>query len=87
MKNTLYILIFLVLSVAFSSCTKTETSGFEDAEISLKSKVDPESGGIDSITEEETVKSDKLNRGGGDFQDEITDDDEDDDESTTVSSK
>ncbi|MFK7755396.1 MAG: hypothetical protein AB8B53_00535 [Flavobacteriales bacterium] len=87
MKKIIYILAVLALMVSFSSCTKTETEGFEEATIQLRSKVDPDSNGIDSITEEEAVRSDRNLRGEGELDEEITDDDDDDEEGDNMKSK
>ncbi len=88
MKSLIKIVFIFALLAAFSSCSKTETAGFEDAEMLLKNKVDNPVG-IDQITEEEQIRLGGTFKSGGDLDDllddSITDDDEDDDEGSSKS--
>lgn len=89
MKNLIKIIFILALTAAFSSCTKTETEGFENADVVLKSKIDQPSG-IDQITKEESLRDGVRTRDLEDLDDNegdsITDDDDDDEEGAAKAS-
>lgn len=82
MKKIIHILFILMLVLAFSSCSKTETEGFEDIVISSKAKVDSD----DGITEEDDLRTRPGSRSSegdddpaDDEDDNITDEEEDED--------
>lgn len=83
MKNLIKIIFILALVAAFSSCSKTETDGFEDAEVVLKGKLDNPSS-IGQMAVEKDNKSGVRTKGLLEDEDldsdSITDDDDDDEE-------
>jgi len=81
MKYFVHILSILVLVIGFSSCQKSESDGFEEAEVFLQSKALQSS----EDSDDEDIKPTKSYRDAvieiDDHEDEnITDDEDDEDE-------
>ncbi|HCY46688.1 MAG TPA: hypothetical protein DHU89_08380 [Flavobacteriales bacterium] len=81
MKTLVKIIFILMLISAVSSCTKTETEGFEDVVITTKSKLTSSN----EITEEQETRPNPNYRSSDDDNensdgDQVTDDDDDDDD-------
>ncbi len=81
MRHFMYILSFLILTFGFASCEKSETAGFDQAEISFDKSAYLDSENIENEHEKvnESLGIDENGLDGND-ENQITDDEDDEDE-------